>query len=67
MKPILFLLSAFSIIILFALLLSIPLCLLWNWLMPMIFGLPTITIPQAFGLWLLSNMFFGIHNNIKDN
>tara|TARA_Y100001938_G_scaffold36236_1_gene49934 strand:- start:526 stop:813 length:288 start_codon:yes stop_codon:yes gene_type:complete len=32
------------------LLLSIPLCLLWNWLMPDIFGLPTINVLQAFGL-----------------
>ena len=31
-------------------LLSIPLCLLWNWLMPHIFGLPTINILEAFGL-----------------
>tara|TARA_R110000824_G_scaffold336652_1_gene523171 strand:- start:40 stop:345 length:306 start_codon:yes stop_codon:yes gene_type:complete len=30
--------------------LSIPLCLLWNWLMPHIFGLPTINILEAFGL-----------------
>ena len=30
--------------------LSIPLCLLWNWLMPDIFGLPTISVFQAFGL-----------------
>ena len=30
--------------------LSIPLCLLWNWLMPYIFGLPTINLFQAFGL-----------------
>lgn len=29
--------------------------LLWNWLMPAIFGLTTITIWQAFGLVLLSN------------
>ena len=27
--------------------LSIPLCLVWNWLMPDIFGLPTINILQA--------------------
>lgn len=33
--------------------LSIPVCLLWNWLMPLIFNLPTITIPQAFGLSIL--------------
>ena len=30
--------------------LSIPLWLLWNWLMPDIFGLPTISVFQAFGL-----------------
>ena len=32
------------------LILSIPLCLLWNWLMPNIFGLPTISVLEAFGL-----------------
>ena len=36
--------------LLIGLVLSIPLCLLWNWLMPNIFGLPTITILEAFGL-----------------
>jgi|TARA_Y100000034_G_scaffold172_1_gene274 hypothetical protein len=30
--------------------LSIPLWLLWNWLMPHIFGLPTINVLEAFGL-----------------
>ena len=30
--------------------LSVPLWLLWNWLMPHIFGLPTINILEAFGL-----------------
>lgn len=29
--------------------------LLWNWLMPAIFGLTTITIWQGFGLVLFSN------------
>jgi len=36
--------------LLIGLVLSIPLCLLWNWLMPNIFGLPTISILEAFGL-----------------
>jgi len=31
---------------------------LWNWLMPAIFGLPTITFWQAWGLVLLSHIFF---------
>ena len=33
--------------------LSIPLCLLWNWLMPTIFGLPTLNLLEAFGLSVL--------------
>ena len=37
-------------------LLSIPLCLLWNWLMPHIFGLPTINVLEAFGLSALITM-----------
>ena len=36
--------------LLFGMFLSIPLCLLWNWLMPDIFGLPTINVFQTFGL-----------------
>ena len=40
-------LGAFLIV---GLVLSIPLCLLWNWLMPNIFGLPTINVLEAFGL-----------------
>jgi hypothetical protein len=36
--------------------------LLWNWLMPAIFGLTTITFLQAFGLLILSKiLFFGFH------
>ena len=33
--------------------LSIPLWLLWNWLMPYIFGLPTLNILQVFGLSIM--------------
>jgi hypothetical protein len=54
--------------------LSIPLWLLWNWLMPHIFGLPTINILEAFGLsalvTLLSPRSFTLenkHNIPKDN
>lgn len=32
---------------------------LWNSLMPVIFGLPAITIWQALGLFLLSRLLFG--------
>ena len=36
--------------------LSIPLCLVWNWLMPYIFGLPTINVLQAFVLSVLDTL-----------
>ncbi len=32
---------------------------LWNWLMPELFGLHTITFWQALGLFLLSKILFG--------
>ena len=34
------------------------LSLLWNWLMPGIFGLPEITMLQAAGLFILSKLIF---------
>jgi hypothetical protein len=33
--------------------------LLWNWLMPVIFGLKTISYIQALGLFILSRILFG--------
>ena len=35
-----------------------PVKLLWNWLMPVIFSLPTITFWQAAGLMLLISLLF---------
>ena len=32
---------------------------LWNWLMPALFRLPTITLGQTFGLLALSRILFG--------
>lgn len=44
----------------FGLVAAIPIVLLWNWLVPTIFGLPTISYLQAWGLyWLLSLLFKG--------
>ena len=39
-------------------LLGYPLMLLWNWLMPIIFGLPEFTFWQAIGLNILSTILF---------
>lgn len=38
---------------------TVPTWLLWNWLMPEIFGLPEIGLTQSFGLLLLSSCLFG--------
>ena len=42
-----------------------PLMVLWNWLMPIIFNLPTITFWQACGLQLMAVLLF--KSNIKIN
>jgi hypothetical protein len=38
--------------------LAIPVMLLWDWLMPTIFGLKEITLMQAWGLTLLTGILF---------
>ena len=43
---------------LFSLALAWPVKLLWNWLMPLIFGLPAISFWQAAGMMLLVNILF---------
>lgn len=48
-------LGVFVFALIFALILTYPMMLLWNWLMPYIFGLPTLTFWQMFGLSILLN------------
>lgn len=43
----------------FALVFGIVVMLLWNWLMPDIFGVTSITYLQAFGLVILAKLIFG--------
>jgi hypothetical protein len=43
---------------LLALLWGLPFMLLWNWLMPAVFGLPTIGFWQAVGMQFLSGLIF---------
>ena len=40
---------------------------LWNWLMPMIFGLPTITFWQGAGIFILAKILFGGFNSHSDS
>ncbi len=47
-------------VILFAVVFSLAVMLLWNWLMPVIFKLPSINYWQALGILVLSKILFTI-------
>lgn len=51
-----------GVIILWTVIVALPIQLLWNWLMPVIFGLPEITFWQSLGLVLLSNLLLKSHS-----
>lgn len=51
-------LTALLSVIIIGLLLSVPVMLLWNWVMPDIFNLPQINLGQSFGLSMLSCCLF---------
>lgn len=52
------LLMGFALIFVIALIASLPFWLLWNWLMPGIFSLPSITWLQALGLLVMCGFLF---------
>ena len=52
-------LVAILLLIVWSLILAWPFQLLWNWLVPTIFGLGRISFLQAFGLKLLLGLIFG--------
>ncbi|MBN1574984.1 MAG: hypothetical protein JW913_00425 [Chitinispirillaceae bacterium] len=56
--------AGISLAVLFALLFGWVVMLLWNWLVPSIFGLKAITYWQAFGITVLAKIFFsGVHGD----
>ena len=54
-----------GVISVIALLLTLPVYWLWNWLIPVIFKLPKITMFQAFGLLLLSCFLFRSYGGFR--
>lgn len=46
---------------------ALPVMLLWNWLIPVIFGLPSISFWQALGLSLLSSLLFKSSSSSSSN
>jgi hypothetical protein len=58
-------LALIGILALVVILLGLPLQLLWNWLMPSIFGLKYITFWEAVGLNTIASILFKSNINIK--
>ena len=54
-----------TVIILVTLVISLPVFFLWNWLMPDIFRLSTITFWQSIGISLLSSILFKTNDGGK--
>jgi hypothetical protein len=52
-----------AIVVALSALLSLPVMWLWDWLMPELFGLKTITWAQAWGLMVLCGMLFKSHTS----
>jgi len=58
MEKLIVFLGTIVVIVLISLVLALPVQWLWNWLMPIIFGLVKITTCQALGLTLLCGLLF---------
>jgi hypothetical protein len=66
MHLITFLLFAVGFLLLFVALTSVPFWLLWNWLMPVLFGLKFLSFIQPIGLdLLLSLMLLPRHFRVR--
>ena len=63
METVIKFLTFIGIFIVIGVVISLPVMWLWNWLMPEIFGLITITFWQALGLSLLSSFLFKSTNS----
>jgi hypothetical protein len=55
--------AAVAFLVGLSLIMALPTMLLWDWLMPELFGLKTITLFQAWGLNFLCGMLFKSHNS----
>ena len=66
-KIILGTLGGFAIVFIVCAIIMFPIMWLWNWLMPVIFGLTKITCWQALGLSLLTSFLTRSSAIIKSN
>ena len=56
-----------GLILIFSVLTALPVMLLWDWLMPTLFGLKEITLFQAWGVNFLCCMLFKGNSYNKNN
>jgi len=66
-RTMLHILKWIGIILALALVLGLIVQLLWNWLMPEIFGLARITILQGIGMLVLTRLLFGRMGQRRDH
>jgi len=59
------LLGGVILIVVFSALLALPVMWLWDWIMPILFGLGTITWAQAWGLMVLCGFLFKSTTTVK--
>ena len=57
--------AVLGLIAILVVILGYPLMLLWNWLMPELFGLSEVTFLQAIGLNILCTILFRPSINVK--
>lgn len=62
-----------GLVLIFSIIFGLLIMLLWNWLMPELFGLQKIDYWQAVGVFVLSKLLFGVngqgsqkHKEIRD-
>lgn len=55
------------IVAIVSLILTLPTMLLWNWLMPILFGLTKITFWQALGINIFTGILFKSSNTQTNN
>ena len=65
-KALTLIILSISIMIALNIVMTIPLWILWNWLMPTIFGVAKITITQALGLLMLAGIIFRSNTTKSD-
>jgi len=66
-EEVLILLGAFLLVIIVTIIFAYPVMLLWNWLCPYLFGLPTMTFWQTLGFTLMIRLIIPSKTTTNSN